>query len=64
VVLADVGVPVVAFLLVWVGATLVIDACLRSRHRPDLAERLRPYQPGSLAGTLGEQAEDWLDRQR
>ena len=36
---------------------VMIDAWLRSRRQPDLAERFRPDEPGSLA----EDAQDWLD---
>ncbi len=36
---------IVAGLLVWAGATLLIDAWVRHRRRPDVAERLRPFQP-------------------
>jgi hypothetical protein len=36
---------IVAGLLVWVGATLIIDGWLRRPRRPDLVERLRPFQP-------------------
>jgi hypothetical protein len=46
-------------LLVWAGTTLIVDGWQRRPKRPDLAERLRPFQPGSLA----DQARDWLDKQ-
>jgi hypothetical protein len=48
---------VAAGLLVWAGTTLILDASWRCRRRPDLAERLRPFQPVDLA----DQAQDWLD---
>jgi hypothetical protein len=41
------------------GATLLIDAWLRGRHRPNLAERLRPFHPPSVA----DEAHDWLHHQ-
>jgi hypothetical protein len=43
---------VAAGIIGWVGATLLIDACLRRQGRPDLTERLRPYQPNTLGDTL------------
>ena len=43
-----VGAVVAVGLLVWAGATLLIDAAWRQR-RPDLTDRLRPYQPSSVA---------------
>jgi hypothetical protein len=46
-------------LLVWAGATLLIDAAWRRPGRPGLTERLRPYQPSSLA----DEAQDWLHQQ-
>jgi hypothetical protein len=46
---------VVAGLLVWAGAALIIDS-FTGRRRPDLAERLQPYQPRSV----GDEAERWL----
>jgi hypothetical protein len=49
----------VAGLLVWAGAALIIDS-LTGRRRPDLAERLRPYQPRSV----GHEAERWLAARR
>ena len=49
----------VAGLLVWAGASLLIGAWIRSRNRPDLAERLLPYcQP-----TLPQEAAEWLRQQ-
>ena len=50
---------VVVGILELLSVTLMIDAYLRSRRQPDLAEQLRPYQPGSLA----EEAQDWLNHQ-
>jgi hypothetical protein len=44
--------------LVWIGATLLIDPWLGRRRRPDLAERLPPFQATSLAN----EAEWWLRR--
>jgi hypothetical protein len=49
--------PLVAGGFVWVGATLIFDGWLRRERRPDLAERLRPFQPSSVA----DEAQDWLD---
>jgi hypothetical protein len=37
----------------------LLDAWWRRWDRPDLAERLMPYQPGSVA----DEAQRWLDRQ-
>ena len=43
-------------LLVWGGATLLIDAWLRHRrNRPKLTERLAPF-----SGRISEEAEAWL----
>ena len=50
---------VVVGMLVWAGVTLIIDGWIHRRHRPDLAERLRPFQP-----SVGDEAEVWLRRQR
>jgi hypothetical protein len=50
---------IVARLLTWFGAALVLDAWWRRERRPDLAERLRPFQPASLA----EEAQEWLDKE-
>ena len=50
----------VAGLLVWIGATLIIDAWLGRPKRLGLAERLRPFQPRSV----GDEAESWLNQQR
>jgi hypothetical protein len=46
-------------LLVWAGTTLILDGWMRRPRRPDLAERLRPFQPVDLA----DEARDWLDNQ-
>lgn len=43
-------------LLVWAGATLLVDAALTARSRPDLTDRLLPFQPRSVA----DEAEQWL----
>jgi hypothetical protein len=52
---------VVVGLLAWVGASLLFDAWLRHRQqRPDLAERLAPYQGGWVA----DEAQRWLREQR
>jgi hypothetical protein len=51
-------VVIVAGLLVWAGSTLLIDAWLQRRPRPDLAERLRSVQP-----SVADEAEVWLRRQ-
>jgi hypothetical protein len=47
-------------MLVWVGATLLIDACVRRRRRPSLAERLAPFVQPSVA----DEARRWLDQPR
>jgi hypothetical protein len=44
-------------LLTWAGATLLIDARWRRCRRPDLADRLLPYQPVSVA----DEAQRWLE---
>lgn len=49
----------VVFFLIWAGVTLIIDAWMRREGRPDLTERLRPFQPQSLA----DEAQEWLQRQ-
>jgi hypothetical protein len=46
---------VIVFVLTWAGTALTLDSRLRPRHRPELAERLRPYQPG-----IADEAERWL----
>ncbi len=51
---------IVAFLALWLGATLVLDAWLRPR--PSLVERLRPYVEAA-DGHLADEATDWLRRQ-
>jgi hypothetical protein len=53
-----VGVLLILFFLVWTGVTLIIDGLVRRTRRPDLAERLRPFQP-----SVGDEAELWLRRQ-
>jgi hypothetical protein len=50
---------VLVFVLVWSGATLLIDAGRRRRRRRDLVERLMPLQP-----SIADEAQDWLQRQR
>jgi hypothetical protein len=50
---------IVAGLLLWAGATLLIEACQQRSRRPSLTERLRPFQPYTLA----DEAEVWLWRQ-
>jgi hypothetical protein len=52
-----VAVLIVAGLLTWAGATLLLDAWWRRWSRPDLAERLQPYQTGSIA----DDAQRWLE---
>jgi hypothetical protein len=52
-------VALVAGILVWIGTTLILDSWWRRERRRDLAERLRPFQPASLA----EEAQQWLDEQ-
>jgi hypothetical protein len=47
---------IVAGILVWTGAMLLLGSWWRRERRPELAERLRPFQPGSLA----DEAHDWL----
>jgi hypothetical protein len=49
---------VVVGVLVWTGVTLIVDGWMRRQRRPDLAERLRPFQP-----SVGDEAEVWLRRQ-
>jgi hypothetical protein len=49
--------------LIWSGVTLLIDAYMRRQRRPDLAERLVPYQ-APMADKLGDEAQEWLSRQR
>jgi hypothetical protein len=36
-------------LLTWAGSTLLLEDWWRRRRRLDLAERLPPFQPASLA---------------
>jgi hypothetical protein len=55
-------VVVVGGLLVWADATLIIDdwqRARRQRRRPDLTERVLPFQPMSLAS----EAQRWLEKQ-
>jgi hypothetical protein len=49
---------IVVGVLVWGGSTLLLDAWWK-RQPTDLAERLRPFQPRSVA----DEAQRWLDRQ-
>jgi hypothetical protein len=52
---------IVAGVLLWAGASLLIDAWLRRHLRPDLADRLIPFQtPPSLA----DEAQERLRRHR
>ncbi|MGH7912025.1 MAG: hypothetical protein ACREOV_09905 [Candidatus Dormibacteraceae bacterium] len=55
-----IGLVVVVGLLVWAGATLLVDAWRRARHpsvpRRGLYERLASHQPAGLA----EEVEAWL----
>ncbi len=55
--LSSVPVPllVVAFVSIWVAATLIIDAWIRRERRPDLVDRLQRYQP-----SVADEAEEWL----
>jgi hypothetical protein len=50
---------VIAVAFALTGLFLIITAWMRRPHRPDLAERLRPFAPPSLA----EEAREWLRRQ-
>jgi hypothetical protein len=52
-----VGTLIVVGVLVWAGSTLLVDAWWK-RQPTDLADRLIPYQGGSVA----DQAQHWLDR--
>ena len=54
-----VGLLVVAFLFLWAGAALLIDAWSQRDVRPSLAERLAAY----ATRTLSEEAQTWLSRQ-
>jgi hypothetical protein len=49
---------IVTAMLVWVLAMMVIDAWRRRSRRPDLTDRLRPFQR-----SIGDEAERWLRRQ-
>jgi hypothetical protein len=53
-----VGALIVVGVLVWAGSTLLLDAWWK-RQSTDLADRLIPYQGGSVA----DEAQRWLDRQ-
>jgi hypothetical protein len=53
-----VAILVVTGLLIWAGVTLLIDAWHWRHLRPDLVDRLAPYQP-----TVADDAERWLHRQ-
>jgi hypothetical protein len=53
-----IAVLVIVFLMVWAGVTLIIDGSLWRRRRPDLVERLGPFQP-----SIADEAEVWLRRQ-
>jgi hypothetical protein len=50
----------VFFVLVWAGATLLIDAYIRRDRRRSLTDRLLPYQPPSLADEISE----WLSERQ
>jgi hypothetical protein len=56
-----VGLVIVFGMVVWGGVTLLLDAWHRVRRysRPELADRLGPFQPSPLA----DEAEEWLQRQ-
>jgi hypothetical protein len=54
-----VAVLIVAGLLGWGSATFLLDAWWRRPKRLDLAERLRPFAPTSVA----DEAQRWLDGQ-
>jgi hypothetical protein len=43
----------------WIGATLLLDVWWGRKCPADLAERLQPYQPTSVA----DEAEGWLRQQ-
>ena len=47
---------IVASLMVWFGAVLLMDAWRGGRS--DLVERLAPYRP-----SLADEAQKWLERQ-
>lgn len=53
-----VGTPGMSGLLVWAGASLLIDAWVARRHRPSLTERLSRHQP-----SVAREAAEWLGRQ-
>ena len=43
--------------LTWASVAWVIDAWMRRDRRPDVAERLRPFGPASVA----DEAQRWLE---
>jgi hypothetical protein len=51
---AEVGILLGAFPMVWGGATLLIDSWIRR----DRCERLRPYH-----ASVADQAQEWLQKQ-
>jgi hypothetical protein len=55
-VIAGIGI----FVVVCSVSTLVIDRWIRRPRRPDLLERLRAYQPKSVA----DEAQRWLEEQQ
>lgn len=48
----------VSGLLVWAGASLLIDTWVARCHRPSLTERLSRHQP-----SVAREAAEWLGRQ-
>ena len=44
------------FVLVWAGSALLLDAWFRKARRPDLAERLAPFQ----RPWISDEVEQWL----
>lgn len=52
-------VELVADVLTWAGASLLIDAWMTRRTRPSLSERLLPHRER----TLGDEAGEWLRQQ-
>lgn len=53
------GLLIAAFVLLWAGVTLLIDAWQRRPRRPTLAERLQDFAERSLTW----EAQDWLHAQ-
>jgi hypothetical protein len=53
----EAGDAIFVVLMVWPGGTCLIEPCLRHERRPNLAERLLPFQPRSVA----DEAEEWLN---